>query len=421
MTSAIHSRGAASSTQGRTGIDRKCRQQLRCRIREPGLDFVRRSGIGRECLERDVPCTDLDADQLAIDVLRDDGVVAGNRRAWQIWRIQVRFHELQRRRETDAQHCAVGVVLSLEHEQGINIAAELVLDVRHMLPGKDKKAARHNGQMIGRLIGTFLVDRALFHEKKSALGRRLASRKMLRIGVEGSFGGSLVGSILKVLFSRYLLLAERLGEKVKFVHDDLKQFIASEKAAKRADLEKAGLGHLNAFRAKSDDVMSFREMVSILVHLRDLMDRDREAFMNSVNEGVAEVKDDFAALNRVTTAAGFNMEKLADREQRALMIQMNAHAYRALDEILKAIDVLFKDVTDDASIMTILEELGVDVGDLGKAHESIRNAIAPKMDGFKSKEEGLKKEQADVDAKEAAEKDAVREKAKKIMEGKPLR
>ncbi|MGN6106511.1 MAG: hypothetical protein ACTHU0_15505, partial [Kofleriaceae bacterium] len=288
---------------------------------------------------------------------------------------------------------------------GMDVAKELVLDLPRMLPGKDKKAAKLNGQLIGKLVGTFLVDKALLGED-STIGKRLKTRPMLRIGVEGSLGGSLVGSLLKVLFSRYVLLAERLGDRVKFVHDDIKQFVADERAAKRADLDKAGLGRLNAFRAKSDEVTSFREMVAIMVHLRDRMERDRDAFQASVTAGVAELREDFRALNKVTTAAGFDLDKLGDRELRAVMIQMNAHAFRAVDEILKAIDWLFAEIADDTSIMTILQALGIETGDLANAHESIRRAVEPRMAGFRQEQEKLEKDQADLNAKEKAKQDA---------------
>jgi hypothetical protein len=281
------------------------------------------------------------------------------------------------------------------------VAVELVKDIPNMLPGKDKKAAKINGQLVGKLIGTFMVDDALFGEG-STLGKRLAKNKALKIGVKGSLGGSLVSSVLKVLFSRYVVLAEKIGEKVKFLHSDLKQFVADERAAKKGDLEKAGLGHLNEFHAKSDDVMSFREMVAILVHLRDLMLKDQAAFAESVVDGIDELRDDFAALNRLTTAGGYDLEKLADRQLRSAMIQMNAHAYKALDELLKGVDWLFAEVADDTSIMTILQELGVDVGDLAHAHEQIRHAIEPRMDGFKQKEEALREKNGEMKQIEGA-------------------
>ncbi len=84
--------------------------------------------------------------------------------------------------------------------------------------------------------------------------------------MEGSLAGGLVGNLFRVLFGRYLLLAQRISDKVKFVHDDLQKFVDGQRADKRSDLDRAGLGRLNAFRAKSDDVISFRELVSIMVH-----------------------------------------------------------------------------------------------------------------------------------------------------------
>lgn len=54
--------------------------------------------------------------------------------------------------------------------------------------------------------------------------------------------------------------------------------------------------------------------------------------------------------------------------------------------------------------MSILQELGVDVGDLAHAHEQIRHAIEPRMDGFKQKEEALREKNGE----------------KKQIEGAPL-
>lgn len=309
-------------------------------------------------------------------------------------------------------------------DEALGVAWELVKDVRHMIPGKDKKAAKLNGQLFGKLVGTFLVDKALFGEK-SKLGAKLKKHKMLRIGVEGSLAGGLIGNLLRVLFGRYLLLARRITDKVRFVHDDLQVFVDGQRADKRADLEKAGLGRLNTFRAKSDDVMSFRELVSVMVHLRDVMARDKESFEASVSAGVAELKDDFAALNRLSNAAGYDIEKMTDREIRALMIQMNAHAYKALDSMLRAVDALFTEIADEQSVMTILQELGIDMGDLNNAHESVRKAIEPRMNGFKQEQKKLENKQAALDAKDQADQDPATQDdsagSKKVMEGKPLR
>lgn len=279
----------------------------------------------------------------------------------------------------------------------LNVGIELAKEVGRMFPGKDKKAAKLNGQLIGKLVGTFLVDKALFGEK-STMGKRLKSRPVLKVAVTGSLGGGLVGTIFKILFSRYVDLAQRLGDKVKFVHGDLKQFIADEKAQKTA-LSDEKMPNMKAFRAKSDDVLSFREFVEILVHLKDLMIRDRDAFNASVTEGVTELKDDFAALNRLTMAgAHLDLNKLADKELRAMMIQMNAHAATALHELLTGIDYLFAEIGGENSIMSILGELGIDTGDLSKAQQAVHSAIEPKMNGFKEAEEKHKQEQQAKDA-----------------------
>lgn len=169
--------------------------------------------------------------------------------------------------------------------------------------------------------------------------------------------------------------------------------------------------NMKAFRATSDDVLSFREFVEILVHLKDLMIRDRDAFNASVAGGVAELKDDFAALNRLTNAgAHLDLNKLANKELRAMLIQMNAHAATALHELLTGIDYLFAEIGGEQSIMSILGELGIDTGDLSKAQQSVHSAIEPKMNGFKHAEEKHRQEQA---AKGDAD--------KKPMDAQPVR
>jgi len=133
----------------------------------------------------------------------------------------------------------------------------------------------------------------------------------------------------------------------------------------------------------------------------------------------------FAELNKVTNAAGYDIEKMSDRELRALMIQMNAHAYQALNSMLHAVDALFTEIADDQSVMTILQELGIDMGDLTSAHESVRKAIEPRMNGFKHDQERLENKQADLDAHDQPDQDATTtpDKApqKKVMEGKGFR
>lgn len=288
---------------------------------------------------------------------------------------------------------AVGFIIGAgAGDEALNVGVELAKELGRMFPGKDKKAAKLNGQLIGKLVGTFLVDKALFGDD-STIGKRLKSRPALKVGVTGSLGGGLVGTIFKILFSRYVDLAQRLGDKVKFAHTDLKQFIADEKTqiVARSD---AKIPNLKGFRAKSDDVLSFREFVEILVHLAELMIRDRDAFTASVTDGVAELKDDFAALNRLTMAgAHLDLNKLADKELRAMMIQMNAHAATALHELLTGIDYLFAEIGGENSIMSILGELGIDTGDLSAAQQAVHSAIEPKMNGFKQAEQKHREEQ----------------------------
>jgi hypothetical protein len=183
------------------------------------------------------------------------------------------------------------------------------------------------------------------------------------------------------------------------VQDDLKHFVDAERA-KKSKLDAAQTPHLKAFRAKSDEVLSFREFVEILVHLHELLERDRAAFEASLKDG-SELREDFAALNRLSQAAvHVDLEKLADRELRAALIQMNIHAATAIREMLKGIDHLFADVGGNHSIMSILQELGIDTGDLAKAREAVHKAIEPKMEGFKQAAEKHKQKQRDIDNKD---------------------
>lgn len=292
---------------------------------------------------------------------------------------------------------AIGVIaIKGGGDEMINVGIELSKEVGRMFPGKDKKAANLNGQLIGKLVGTFLVDRALFG-KDSQLGARLKERPVLKIAVEGSLGGAMVGSIFKVLFSRYVHLSQRLGDKVKLMHDDLTRFVQDEKT-KKGKLDTAKTPHLKAFHSKSDEVLGFREFVEILVHLHGLLMNDRDAFEASIKEG-GELREDFEALNRLTQAAAHvDLEKLADRELRAALIQMNIHAATAIHEMLKGFDYLFAEVGGDQSIMSILQELGIDTGDLAKAQEAVHKAVEPKMEGFKQAAEKHKQKQQEIDS-----------------------
>ncbi len=282
-------------------------------------------------------------------------------------------------------------------DEMLSVGVELAKEVERMLPGKDKKAAKLNGQLIGKLVGTIVVDNIVIDNallgEESTIGKRLKARPVLKVAVTGSLGGGLIGTIFKILFSRYVGLAQRLGDQVKFVHGDLKRFVADEKAQKAA-LSDEKMPSLKVFRAKSDDVVTFREFVEVLVHLMELMIRDRDAFNDAVAGGVAELKDDFAALSRLTNAgAHLDLEQLADKKLRAMMIQMNAHAATALHELLTGIDYLFAEIGGEQSIMSILEELGIDTGDLSSAQQAVHRAIEPKMNGFRQAEEKHQQEQ----------------------------
>ncbi|GEM_PF-4312689 len=317
---------------------------------------------------------------------------------------------------------AVGaVVYKGGGEELVDVTVELAKEVGRMFPGRDKKAAKLNGQLIGKLVGTFLVDRALFGEK-SALGQRLKSRPMLKIAVEGSLGGGMVGSILKILFARYLDIAQRIGPGITLVHDEIKHFVEQEKA-KKSDVEKAKTPNLAAFRSKSDEALTFREFVEVLTHLAQMLERDREAFNKNVTTGLDELKRGFEGLNALTKAGGVDLKKLKDDQARAMMIAMNAHAAQGIHDMLKGIDFLFAEIGGDQSVMSILSELGIDTGDLSKAQQAVHKAVEPKMEGFKKAEEQWKKTQARADA-EAKQEDAnAKAQTKATLEkivGKPL-
>src|SRR5262245_20021282 len=63
------------------------------------------------------------------------------------------------------------------------------------------------------------------------------------------------------------------------------------------------------------------------------------------------------------------------------------HGYKAIDAMLHAVDARFDDIGGDQSIMSMLQELGIDTGDLNNAHESVRKALEPRLDGFKRAEQ----------------------------------
>ena len=80
-----------------------------------------------------------------------------------------------------------------------DLLEQMTKNIAGMFPGKDKKAARIHGQIIGKLLGTMLVDRALFG-KDSKLGKRLRENKKLNIAVEGMM---LLGAYIGFLGAHY--------------------------------------------------------------------------------------------------------------------------------------------------------------------------------------------------------------------------
>ena len=233
-----------------------------------------------------------------------------------------------------------------------------------------------------------LVDRALFG-KDSKLGKRLRENKKLNIAVEGAFSGPLLMTNLKVIFARYFVLAEKLKDRVAFIHADLKSFLDKDRAASRKDL-----GDLGVFHSKSDDVLTFRELMSTLVYVKRRLEKDNDALAASFQGGVDELRVELRSAADFVKASGFDLEAFATTKTRAMLILMNTKLYKALEEILAGMDALFEDVTTDHSIMSILAELGVDLGDLSKVHEEIREAVEPRMEAFKAKKEKLEAEAA---------------------------
>ena len=60
---------------------------------------------------------------------------------------------------------------------------------------------------------------------------------------------------------------------------------------------------------------------------------------------------------------------------------------------LTGIDYLFAEIGGEQSIMSILEDLGIDTGDLSSAQQAVHRAIEPKMNGFRQAEEKHQQEQ----------------------------
>lgn len=273
-------------------------------------------------------------------------------------------------------------------------------------PGSTEDRARTHGELVGGMLGAIAFNKFLFGsraEKKAAKEKKFSEahigEKWVKLNESPILGSSMktnlkvgiIGPILSAIFRRYISLFRHLK-----THGWPDAPERTEKAigkllsvAEDDALEKEQFKRLALFRTEEESTsFSLSELVKILFRLRMMVGKDLKAYLAKRAKGrdidlAKFLPEEFEAI--IDAAKLWGMPDLVEKYAPQLYVVMATHLYIALGELGTAIEALFEPFTKDAENpkgwMTLLKELGLDVGDVDAA---LKELNAAKRDDLKS-------------------------------------
>jgi hypothetical protein len=266
----------------------------------------------------------------------------------------------------------------------------LLEDAFSSLPGGTEERAKTNGKVVGNLLGGFMLNRFLYKDGESGdKHRKVLDSPVLGTSIKHNFKYGIVTGVLKVVFRRYVALYDELVEKgifgaargegifAKLIGDLYEQ-----------ELDARGLGHLKKFESKSEKMVTLNDVVMTLLGIYRVLDGDHKDFLKKkYGDDIAMYKEDLSALKGWAEATG--LSHAVEEHLPQVYHLMTQHLRLALNELIEALQLLFKPFKDGGvlSWITLLAELGLDVGDPDALQREVQEIMGKELEGFKAKGE----------------------------------
>lgn len=289
--------------------------------------------------------------------------------------------------------------------KGLELLEPLFNELVSSWPGSTEDRARTHGELVGGMLGAIAFNKFLFGskaEKKAAKDKKFSEahigEKWIKLSDSPILGSSMqknlkvgiVGPILKAIFRRYISLFKHLKthgwpDAPERTEEELGRLLS---VGEDAVLEKKKLGRLALFRTEEESTsFSLSELVKVLFRLRTMVGRDLNAYIEKrAKDGDLDptklLPEEFQDL--IKAAETWGMPDLVTQYAPQLYVVMATHLYIALGELGTAFEALFEPFTnEDKSWMTLLKELGLDVGDVDAALKQLNAAKRDELKPFK--------------------------------------
>ena len=294
---------------------------------------------------------------------------------------------------------ALAGILYLDHvtdDKFAIVLSDLIVDLLRNFPGATAERAELVGKLIGDFYGGMVMNNTVWSEgdldhggkkKPSLLAKWRMSEPLSGSTVWGNVKWGPIDSILELLFNRYLFLFEKL-KKVPGEVGKARDFIAdSVQSMSDKKLDEEGWGHLKDFHDDSHKGLSMKQIGLAIVKLRKQLAVDLDSFLKHHHKDIEEYQNDIVAFNRLVEKSGFDFHVPAnEKEAKFLYHQMLRHLYLALDSLAEALRLLFEPFTKSGfSWIRLLQELGLDVGDLSKLQDEVMKKAKDELQSFKKK------------------------------------
>ncbi|MCB9563221.1 MAG: hypothetical protein H6709_16075 [Kofleriaceae bacterium] len=293
---------------------------------------------------------------------------------------------------------AIGAVLLLASDDGKkqSAAGEFVGEVLDKIfallkeavsgfPGRDEAQAELYGKIVGNLLGGFVLDRFLFKDDHAF--RKVFDAPIVDATLKRNLKHGVVKGFLSLIFKRYLSLYNDLVKNGVLSKARREQEFASlVDTFRKEELEKRHLEHLAKFESESEKSMSLQDLALALVGYHRVVQEDGVELLEQHYAGdMARLKDDLSHLAKLGDELGIT--GFAEEHAKALFVTMNTHVRLAVHELVEAIRHLFQPFVQDGhfSWMTLLKELGFDVGDISQIQNEVRQMYSDRLGDFGAK------------------------------------
>jgi hypothetical protein len=289
--------------------------------------------------------------------------------------------------------------------KGLELLEPLFKELVTSWPGSTEDRARTHGELVGGMLGALAFNKFLFGtraEKKAAKETKFSEahigKKWLKLNESPILGSSMkknlkvgiVGPILAAIFRRYISLFKHIKthgwpeapERTEIVLGQLLN------ATEKSRLEQQRYGHLALFQTDEETTsFSLATLVKVLFRARTLVGEDLKAYVEKRGRDgdidlVKFLPDEFEAI--IEAAKTWGMPDLVAQYAPQLYVVIATHLYIALGELGAAFEALFEPFTKNGkSWMTLLHELGLDVGDVDAAVKQLNAAKRDALQSFK--------------------------------------